>query len=135
MRAPTLVLALIGLALPATASAGAVQLRFSYGDGDGHRKHATLTCDGNGDRATGYLRKRNGHKLCNRARQMREWLGSAPDRERVCTQIYGGPDRARVSGFIMNVDVDRRFTRTDGCQIADWDRAQRFLPKPVGANR
>ena len=135
VRAPTLVLALLGLALPATASAGAVHLRFTYGDGAGHRKKAELICDGNGYRAFGYLRHRNATKLCNRAYRLEEWLGSTPPKDRVCTEIYGGPDHARVRGYVRGTQVDRRFNRANGCGIADWNRAQRLLPKPVGAQR
>ena len=132
MRALVLSLALLGLALPATAAAGAVNLRFSYGDGDGHRKTATLTCDSDGYRATGYLRKRDATKLCATAYRLKRWLGSAPPQDRACTEIYGGPDRARVRGNVAEVGVDRRFNRADGCGIADWDRAQRLLPRPRG---
>jgi hypothetical protein len=133
MRAFTLALALLGLALPATASAGAVNLRFAYGDGAGHRKHATLTCDGYGRRATGYLRKRDAARLCATAYRLKRFLGSAAPQDRVCTELYGGPDRARVRGNVAEAQVDRRFDRTDGCGIADWDKAQPLLPRPLGA--
>ena len=135
MRAPTLVLALLGLALPATASAGAVNLRFAYGDGAGHRKHATLTCDSYEQTGTGYLRKRDPAKLCAAAYRLKRFLSSEPPKDRACPEIYGGPDRARVRGNVAEAGVDRRFNRTDGCGIADWDKAKVLLPKPVGVRR
>ena len=127
-----LVLSLAGLALPAAASAGAVGLRFSYGDGSGHRKTATLHCDGKGPRATGYLRRRDAAKLCATAYRLERFLSSAPPKGRMCNEIYGGPDRARISGYVRGSAVDRRFNRADGCGIADWNRVQQLLPRPVG---
>jgi hypothetical protein len=128
VRTFALALTLIGLAAPATASAGAVNLRFAYGDGAGHRKSATLTCDSAGPRATGYLRKRDPAKLCAVAYRLKRFLGSAPDKHRVCTQIYGGPQHVRVRGNVAEKSVNRRFRRTHGCQIADWKRARALLP-------
>src|SRR4051794_37662183 len=125
-------LAFVGMAIPATASAGAVDLRFSYGDGAGHRKSARLICDGDGPRATGYLRRRDPAKLCRAAYRLKRFLGSRAPENRRCTQIYGGPDRARVRGNVAERAVDRRFGRTNGCEISDWGRVQVFLPRPVG---
>jgi hypothetical protein len=39
-----------------------------------------------------------------------------------CTQIYGGPAVARVRGTIDGKPVDVRLNRTDGCEIARWQR-------------
>jgi hypothetical protein len=44
----------------------------------------------------------------------------------VCTQIYGGPQRALVRGTYGGRRVWARFNRTDGCQIARWNR-HKFL--------
>lgn len=40
----------------------------------------------------------------------------------MCTQQYGGPQRARITGTWRGKKVDARFDRTDGCQIARWNR-------------
>jgi hypothetical protein len=44
-----------------------------------------------------------------------------------CTQIYGGPEVATIKGTIRGDDVDATFTRTDGCEIARWDRVKALL--------
>jgi hypothetical protein len=44
-----------------------------------------------------------------------------------CTQIYGGPETARVKGTLNGEPVDASFNRTDGCQIARWDKVQPLL--------
>ena len=38
-----------------------------------------------------------------------------------CTQIYGGPEEAHVSGTLRGEPVDRTITRSDGCEIADYE--------------
>ena len=43
-----------------------------------------------------------------------------------CTQIYGGPQIAIVSGTFRGRRVWARFSRVDGCQTERWNRV-RFL--------
>ena len=49
---------------------------------------------------------------------------------RACTEIYGGPDIAHVTGSIGGIDVDTSFHRSNGCGIADWELLQPFLGRP-----
>jgi Subtilisin inhibitor-like len=49
----------------------------------------------------------------------------------VCTEIYGGPAVALVSGTFRGRQVWTRFKRTDGCQIARWARLAVLLPITV----
>ena len=44
-----------------------------------------------------------------------------------CTDIYGGPEEATIRGTIRGEDVDATFTRTNGCEIARWDRVKALL--------
>ncbi len=44
-----------------------------------------------------------------------------------CTQIYGGPGVARVSGELFGKPVDARFELTNGCEIERWDRNRVLL--------
>ena len=117
---------------PTVAHGGAVNLRIEADTGPGTKvRQATLTCDGDGQRATGFLRRRSADKLCRRAYALDRFLARAPDREQACTEIYGGPSRARVRGNVRGAAVNRRFARTDGCEIADWQRARLLLPRPA----
>jgi hypothetical protein len=50
-----------------------------------------------------------------------ERLFNEPDSGAACTEIYGGPERAHITGEVNGRHVDMRITRTDGCQIALWD--------------
>jgi hypothetical protein len=49
-------------------------------------------------------------------------------RDTICTQIYGGPQLARVRGHLGAKRVDVRFSRTNGCEIHRWDSARFLLP-------
>jgi subtilisin inhibitor-like len=45
----------------------------------------------------------------------------------VCTQIYGGPEVARVVGKLRGVRVAATFDRTDGCGISRWSKVSPWL--------
>ena len=128
-RAGVAVAAALSLVIPGAALAGAVNLRFVHRDEDGVVQRATLTCVAEGPSATGYLARRDGAKLCRRAYALERFLGRDPGRDRVCTQVYGGPDRVRVRGNVRGTGVDRLFAQRDGCEIADWERATLLLPR------
>ncbi|MEV8145779.1 hypothetical protein [Specibacter sp. NPDC078709] len=43
-----------------------------------------------------------------------------PDPNRACTQQYGGPEIAQVTGWFHGKEVNATFKRTDGCEISQW---------------
>jgi hypothetical protein len=45
-----------------------------------------------------------------------------------CTEVYGGPQVAQVSGTFEGKPVNARFSRTDGCQIARWNKVRFLFP-------
>lgn len=51
-----------------------------------------------------------------------------------CTQIYGGPQRARVVGLVDGTRVWAVLTRTDGCQVERWNRLAPWLLPPGGVS-
>lgn len=51
----------------------------------------------------------------------------------VCTQIYGGPQQARVAGRVRGKPVRALFSRQDGCQISRWNALSPWLLPPGGA--
>lgn len=111
-----------------TTTAGAIELTVLYDDGSGRKETGTLTCRGADRRAEGALDGRGTPaELCARARGIADLLTSQPDKRRACTQIYGGPETATVTGTIDDDKVDRRFSRTNGCELADYKRAAGLL--------
>jgi hypothetical protein len=111
-----------------------IDLAISVNDGEGTTRRAALRC-GDGKRTvSGFLQDHPG-KLCRSARRLGPFLASRPERNRVCIQIYGGPETALIRGTVGQFDADRRFSRSDGCQIADWNRAVPLLPRrPMPGN-
>ena len=43
-----------------------------------------------------------------------------PGPPKMCTQQYGGPQVAVVTGWFLGREVASQFSRTDGCEIARW---------------
>jgi hypothetical protein len=50
----------------------------------------------------------------------------------VCTEIYGGPQRARVVGTVDGRRIFATFARTNGCEIDRWQRISPWLVPPGG---
>ena len=118
--------AVVGLALSACADA-AEQSRtelvirvWPKGNAKtGPAKRWTLRCD----RAGGTLPNRE--RACRRLRAAKRPF-AAVGRRVACTEVYGGPAVAHVGGRYQGRRVSAWFMRTDGCQIARWNRL-RFL--------
>ena len=123
MSALAAILATIAAAAPAPVT---LTVRYSNGSHVGQVAH--LHCRGDHARADGFLRT-SARPACRRARRIAAFLAAKPDPTRICSQIYGGPQRARITGTIGGRRIDRRFKRTDGCQTADWQRAVPVLPR------
>jgi hypothetical protein len=45
-----------------------------------------------------------------------------------CTQIYGGPEIADVSGTFDGDRVDTRFSRGNGCELERWNKVGFLFP-------
>ncbi|MCU1517255.1 MAG: serine protease inhibitor [Pseudarthrobacter sp.] len=50
-----------------------------------------------------------------------------------CTEQYGGPQTATVTGMVDGTPVDTSFARTNGCEISAWNAAQAILGSSGGA--
>ena len=51
----------------------------------------------------------------------------------VCTDIYGGPAEARVTGRLRGYSVSAHFNRQNGCEIARWNRVRFLFAGPGSA--
>ena len=90
------------------------------------RKTYTLRCNPLG----GTLPKR-AEACAKLARMTRPF---APVRKGMaCTEIYGGPQQALVAGRLRGYPVRATFNRTNGCEIARWDRVRFLFPNAVSA--
>jgi hypothetical protein len=130
-----LVLGLVGIALAACASGSAgtgasgTALTVNYwenGIGVGERETWTLRCNpARGTVARPAI-------ACRRLIAGGARLFAGVPRDVACTQIYGGPQVARVVGTVKGVRVSASVSRTDGCQISRWDRLSPWLLPPAG---
>lgn len=66
-------------------------------------------------------------QYCERASDLASFLLAKPDAARACTQVYGGPQTAKITGKINGKKVDRSFARTNGCEIAEWNKIEKLL--------
>ncbi|WP_427005063.1 serine protease inhibitor [Pseudarthrobacter sp. H2] len=56
-----------------------------------------------------------------------------PGPPKICTQQYGGPQVAVVTGRFLGREVHSRFSRTDGCEIARWHAMAPLLGGVAGS--
>ena len=112
--------------VPAAPAKRSVALAIRFDNGPRKVSRGTLTCRSGEERATGIARP--AARSCAGIRKLAPRLISQPPKDRVCSMIYGGPQKVRVTGTIDGKHVDRIFTRTNGCQIADYDRLAAALP-------
>ncbi|HET9873772.1 MAG TPA: SSI family serine proteinase inhibitor [Propionibacteriaceae bacterium] len=106
----------------ATTTAAAAELTIVFDDGSGKKLTWRLTCNPTGgdhpasEDACTALAARGGTALT-----------MAP-RTRICTQQYGGPQTATVTGSWGDRQVVSRFSRRNGCEISRWDALVPLLP-------
>lgn len=56
------------------------------------------------------------------------------NKDQACTEQYGGPQTATVTGIVDGTPVETAFARTNGCEIGAWNAAEDILgPSGGGA--
>jgi hypothetical protein len=105
-----------------TAAPGATELTILVDDGAGGKTTWTLTCDppgGTHPDPAAACRVLHAHG----ARAL------PPVRKDVaCTQVYGGPQTATITGIWQGGRVGSSFSRINGCEISRWDLLRGLLP-------
>jgi subtilisin inhibitor-like len=97
------------------------------GQGNAPKRTYTLTCAPRG----GTLPNRRA--ACTRLNALKAPF--APTRkDAVCTEIYGGPEEALVTGRFRAGPVRASFNRKDGCEIGRWARVAFLFPGTSSAN-
>jgi hypothetical protein len=59
-----------------------------------------------------------------------QFFTARPNKDVICTQQYGGPQTASITGDIDGTSVVAAFALTDGCEISRWDRVKDILGTP-----
>lgn len=113
-------------AFPATATAGLIALKIEFKAAAGSQPRVlTLRCAA---KATGTVR--NPVVACARLRHLGPQAFRPTPPNTACTEIYGGPSTARITGTFLGSSVWVRLSRTNGCEIARWQRVAFLLPRP-----
>ena len=107
---------------PSTASPGGPsRLTVVVDDGAGTTSTWTLTCDPvGGDHP-------EAEQACAAIEQHRTALDPVPQ-DRMCAQVYGGPQRATVTGTWRGEEVFAALARTNACETARWDALVPLVP-------
>jgi Subtilisin inhibitor-like len=85
------------------------------GKGKGEPRKARLQCDPAGGTFASPA------EACRRLAALKSPFAPVPP-DVACTQIYGGPDVAVVTGRFRMRHLWTAFRRTNGCEIARWNR-------------
>jgi hypothetical protein len=119
-------LALAGSGSAATSSATALKVTYRLdGEASAAPKTWTLGCDP----ARGTLARPA--VACRKLAAGGRKLFAPVPRAAICTEIYGGPDTARVIGVVDGRRLWATFGLTNGCHIERWNRfAPWLLPSP-----
>jgi hypothetical protein len=96
------------------------------GEGNGGKKVWTLRCAPVG----GTLPHRA--NACRQLAALRAPFAPTP-KNSACTQIYGGPQEALVTGRFRGRPIQARFNRKDGCELGRWNRVRFLFPGVVSA--
>src|ERR687895_2369192 len=79
-------------------------------------REAEVRCDGAG-----------GSPACAAAADLKAADFDATPGDVACTQQYGGPETAQVTGTLRGEQIDATFSRTDGCEITRWEQVSGLL--------
>ncbi len=114
-----------GGASPAPASKTDLQIEvWPQGTDKGGSQSWTLRCDPAGGTLP------NADAACRALDALKDPFAPVP-KDAMCTQIYGGPAVARVTGTFRDQRIDTTFRRTDGCQVDRWEKHRFLFPVDV----
>lgn len=96
------------------------RLTVTYDDGAGDVRTYTVACGVPYDVG-------DGGPACEQLERIGGPVGPVPSGQ-ACSMIYGGPQSARVTGMWDGRLVDETYRRTNGCEVARWERMEPVLP-------
>lgn len=112
------------------------QLRIVLDGGEFDGLSYTITCTGGAATVEPEVEGVDPVTACQRLQHpdVVQRLVEGPPADRICTEVYGGPQVATITGAIDGDAVDTKVGRTNGCEIDTWDRLLTgVLPPTQGA--
>jgi Subtilisin inhibitor-like len=118
---------IVAAAVPTAALAGAIDLRITYRASESAApKVFTLHC------APARGTVPHPAAACRRLIAIGDGaFAPTPRGMRTCSQIYGGPQTATVTGVYFGRSVWAKLSRVDGCALARWNRVGFLFPSPA----
>ncbi|PPK92361.1 subtilisin inhibitor-like [Kineococcus xinjiangensis] len=105
-------------------------LTITVTDGAGTSTTWTLTCPADGEPGGDHPDPAG---ACAALDAAKDPFAPVP-KDLMCTQVFGGPETATVRGRWRDSDVAATFKRTDGCEIARWNRLAPLLQPGTAAS-
>lgn len=94
---------------------------------DGNAISAQFLLDCNGANALDSSTLPNAADACKLITDKPEIISSQDDPQAICTEIYGGPEKAEISGKLAGKTISTSFSKHNGCAIERWNRAELLL--------
>lgn len=107
---------------PSPASPSPADLKIVVNDGSGTTTTWTLTCEPAGGNHP------DPEAACRALDTNGTTALAAVAKDRSCTQIYGGPQTATITGTWRGAPVNSTFKRNNGCEVARWTALEGLLP-------
>lgn len=123
-RVAVAVVALVLAASGSAATSSVTALKVTYwpnGANESVRKTSILRCDP----VSGTVAQPR--VACRKLAAGGQELFAPVPRRAICTEIYGGPDLARITGVVAGQRVWATFNLTNGCHIGRWNRFSPWL--------
>lgn len=114
------ILAIGGCGSGANASVTKVDLTYVAG---GVTKAASLNCPADSEAANGN---------CDAIEKLPASAFKPVPKGAVCTMIFGGPETATIKGTVNGTKVDAKYSRSNGCEIARWNKVEQLFAEMAG---
>lgn len=112
---------------------GTIDITIEHPDAD--TVSYTIGCTGDAFPVTPEIEGVDGAAACEQLADpdVLDRLVNGAPQDQVCTEIYGGPDVATITGEINGQTIDTTIDRTNGCGIDEWDTLlSEVLPPALG---
>ena len=104
-----------------TATENELSVELDRGDGSAVARYTLVCADvAGGDHPAA-------QEACDHLLTIDDPFAPIPE-DAMCTQVFDGPQTARVTGRWRGEPVDLELGRNDGCRIEQWDRLGPLLP-------
>ena len=105
---------------PASAGNTKLEIAVSIGGSEAPTRTWTLECPDGGTLP-------HPEQACAKLAKMEDPFAPVP-KDKACTQVFGGPEVADVTGTFRGKPVNAHFEKGNGCEIARWNSVEFLFP-------